>query len=166
MDLGIAGNRALVTGGSSGIGRSCAVELAKEGARVCVAGRDQTRLEDVVDEIRRRGGDAFWVSADLSQAAGCKAVMDACIDRYSGIDILINNAGAAQNIDVMELTTDVIDDAITLKLFACLRFSQLAMPHMRAQKWGRIVNIAGAAGTSPTATNFPPSLANVGMLNL
>jgi NAD(P)-dependent dehydrogenase (short-subunit alcohol dehydrogenase family) len=166
MDLGIAGKRALVSGGSSGIGRSCAVELAREGVRVCVVGRDQGRLEDVVDEIRRRGGDAFWVASDLSHAPGCKAAMDACLERYGGIDILINNAGAAQNIDVMELTTDVIDDALNLKLYACLRLSQLAMPHMRAQKWGRIVNIAGAAGTSPTAGNFPPSLANVGMLNL
>jgi 3-oxoacyl-[acyl-carrier protein] reductase len=166
MDLGIAGKRAVVTGGSSGIGRSCAVELAREGVRVCVTGRDQGRLEDVVDEIRRRGGDAFWVAADLSQAGGCKAVMDACIERYGGIDILINNAGSAQNANVLDMETRVIDDALNLKLYGFLRMAQLAMPHMRSQQWGRIVNIAGAAGTSPTAANFPASLANVGILNL
>jgi 3-oxoacyl-[acyl-carrier protein] reductase len=119
-----------------------------------------------VSEIRRRGGDAFWVSADLSQASGCKAVMDACIERYGGIDILINNAGAAQNANVLDMGTEVIDDALQLKLYGFLRMSQLALPHMTAQKWGRIVNIAGAAGTSPTAGNFPASLANVGILNL
>src|SRR4051812_46203906 len=154
MDLGIAGKRALVTGGSSGIGRACAVELAREGARVCVTGCDQGRLEDVVDEIRRRGGDAFWVAADLSSEAGCRNVMDACIARLGGIDILINNAGAAENQHIMELSTETIDAALQLKLFGFMRLSKLALPRMQEQKWGRIVNIAGAAGTSPNEGNF------------
>jgi NAD(P)-dependent dehydrogenase (short-subunit alcohol dehydrogenase family) len=167
MDLGLKNKRALVTGASSGIGRSCAIELAAEGARVCCTGRDQQRLSNVVQYIKEGGGDAFWVPADLSTMEGCQAVMDACISEYGGIDILVNNAGAAQNVDLLtELTTDFLDDALGLKTYSFLRLSKLAFPHMQAQKWGRIVNIAGAAGTSPTTGNLAASFANVTILNL
>jgi len=167
MDLGLKGKRALVTGASSGIGRSCAIELASEGARVCCTGRDQARLDAVVAECKAAGGDAFGVTADLRSMEGCRAVMNSCVIEYGGIDILINNAGSAQNVDLLtELTTEHIDDALGLKTYSFLRLSQLAFPHMQAQRWGRIVNIAGAAGTSPNPGNLPPSFANVTILNL
>jgi NAD(P)-dependent dehydrogenase (short-subunit alcohol dehydrogenase family) len=167
MDLGIEGKRALVTGASSGIGRCCAIELAKEGARVCAVARNQKRLAAVVDEITKAGGEAFAVSADLSSDAGCREAMAAIAARWGGVDILVNVAGAAQNAHVLEeLTPEVIDDALGLKLYSYLRLSQLAFPYMRAQHWGRIVNIAGAAGTGPTATNLPASFANVTILNM
>ncbi|HEY7467412.1 MAG TPA: SDR family NAD(P)-dependent oxidoreductase [Dehalococcoidia bacterium] len=167
MDLGIEGKRALVTGASSGIGRSCAIELAREGVRVCAVARNQQRLADVVDEITNAGGEAFAVSADLSAEAGCREAMNAIATRWGGIDILVNVAGAAQNAHVLdELTPAVIDDALGLKLYSYLRLSQMAFPYMTAQGWGRIVNIAGAAGTGPTATNLPASFANVTILNM
>jgi NAD(P)-dependent dehydrogenase (short-subunit alcohol dehydrogenase family) len=167
MDLGLKGKRALVTGASSGIGRCCAIELAREGARVCCTGRDQARLDAVVQECKDAGGDAFGVIADLSTMEGCRAVMNSCVIEYDGIDILVNNAGAAQNVDLLtELTTEYLDDALGLKTYSFLRLSQLAFPHMQAQKWGRIVNIAGAAGTSPTTGNLAASFANVTILNL
>ena len=167
MDLGITGKRALVTGASSGIGRACALELAKEGARVCAVARDQRRLGGVVDEITASGGEAFWVSADLSTEAGCAEAIAACASRWGGIDILVNVAGAARQAHVLdELTTELIDDALGLKLYSYIHLSQMAFPYMKAQGWGRIVNIAGAAGTGPTATNLPASFANVNILNL
>jgi 3-oxoacyl-[acyl-carrier protein] reductase len=167
MDLGITGKRALVTGASSGIGRACALELAREGARVCAVARNPQRLEGVVSEINDAGGDAFWVSADLSTEAGCREAITACASRWGSIDILVNVAGAAQNAHVLdELTPAVIDDALGLKLYSFLRLSQMAFPYMTAQGWGRIVNIAGAAGTGPTATNLPASFANVTILNM
>ena len=167
MDLGIEGKRALVTGASSGIGRCCAVELAKEGARVGAVARNQQRLAGVVDEITKAGGEAFAASSDLSTEPGCREAMDAIAERWGGIDILVNVAGAAQNAHVLEeLTPAVIDDALGLKLYSYLRLSQLAFPYMTAQGWGRIVNIAGAAGTGPTETNLPASFANVTILNM
>jgi 3-oxoacyl-[acyl-carrier protein] reductase len=167
MNLGLTGKRALVTGASSGIGRSCAVELAKEGARVCAVGRDERRLTEVVAEITSAGGEAFWVAADLSTEDGCKDAISACVTRLGGIDVLVNVAGAAQQAHVLDdLTTELIDDALGLKLYSYLRLSQMAFPYMQAQGWGRIVNIAGAAGTGPTATNLPASFANVSILNM
>ncbi|HWC29516.1 MAG TPA: SDR family NAD(P)-dependent oxidoreductase [Dehalococcoidia bacterium] len=167
MDLGINDKRALVTGASSGIGRACAIELAKEGARVCAVARNEQRLGEVVAEIAAAGGEAFFVSADLSTERGCRDAISACAERWGGIDILVNVAGAAQNAHVIdELTPAVIDDALGLKLYSYLRLSQMAFPYMAAQGWGRIVNIAGAAGTGPTSTNLPASFANVTILNL
>src|SRR6187200_2368051 len=167
MDLGLKGKRALVTGASSGIGRCCAIALAAEGARVCCTGRDQARLDAVVQECKAAGGEAFGFIADLSTQEGCNAVMNSCVIEYGGIDILINNAGAAQNVDLLtELTTEHIDDALGLKTYSFLRLSQLAFPHMKEQGWGRIVNIAGAAGTRPHTGNLPPSFANITVINL
>jgi 3-oxoacyl-[acyl-carrier protein] reductase len=167
MDLGLKGKPALVTGASSGIGRACAVELAAEGARVCAVARDERRLTEVVAEIAGAGGEAFWVSADLSTEGGCRDAIAACVARFGGIDILVNVAGAARQAHILtELTTELIDDALGLKLYSYLRLSQMAFPYMQAQGWGRIVNIAGAAGTGPTATNLPASFANVNILNM
>ena len=167
MDLGIRGKRALVTGGSSGIGRACAIELAREGARVCVVARDEPRLSEVVSEITSAGGEAFWVSVDLSSEAGCRKAVDACVAKWGGIEILVNVAGAAQNAHVLdELTTELIDDALGLKLHSYVRLCQMTFPYMSSQRWGRIVNIAGAAGTGPTSTNLPASFANVAILNM
>ena len=166
MDLGLRGKRALVTGASSGIGRACAVELAREGARVCIAGRDEGRLGESVALTRDAGTEGFSVAADLSTEEGCRRVFDAALQRLGGVDILVNSAGAAQPAPVLEMKTSQIDEALGLKLYGCLRLSQLVAPGMQAQKWGRIVNIAGAGGTSPTHENLPVSFANITMMNL
>ena len=166
MDLGIKGKRALVSGGSSGIGRACAVELAREGATVCVVGRDQGRLAEAVEELKQAGTEGFAVAADLSIAAGCRQAFEACDQRMGGVDIFVSSAGAAQPAPVLELDPSRVDEALGLKLYSAIRLSQLVVPGMRAQHWGRIVYIAGAAGSSPDAENLPVSFANITMMNL
>jgi NAD(P)-dependent dehydrogenase (short-subunit alcohol dehydrogenase family) len=166
MDLGLDGKRALVSGGSSGIGRACAVQLAREGVRVCIVGRDAARLEESVRLTREAGCEGFAVAADLSAEAGCRSAFEAAQARMGNVDILVNAAGAAQPAPVLELKGSQIDEALGLKLYSCLRLSQLAVPGMREQKWGRIVNIAGHAGTSPDPVNLPTSFANITMMNL
>lgn len=163
MDLGLQGRRAIVTGGSRGIGRACAIELAREGASVCIAGRNR----DALAEARKAtGAPAVTVEADLSTQEGCERAVSACLGAFGGVDILVNSAGAARMKGVLDLPVDVIDEALRLKLYGYLRMSQLVAPHMKEQGWGRIVNIAGGAGTSPTAGNMPTSLANIGVLNV
>src|SRR5439155_9763289 len=106
MDLGLKGKRAIVTGGSSGIGRACAIALAHEGVRVCAVGRDEGRLASVEKEINDCS-DGFGFAADLSTAAGCRRSVEACIQRLGGVDILINNAGNARQHPVLDLPIEL-----------------------------------------------------------
>ena len=164
MDLGLQGKRAIVTGGSRGIGRCCALALAEEGARVCIAARDPDILDRTVAEIRELDGDGHGVSVDLRTREGCQAAVNETVEKFGGVDILVNCAGSAQGGDILD--TDLIDDAVGLKSYGYLRMSQLVIPHMRQNGWGRIVHIAGGAGTSPERGNIPVSLANVAILNM
>jgi len=166
MDLGLKGKRAVVTGGNRGIGRCCALALAREGSRVCIGARDQARSEAVVQEIDEAGGEGRAVAVDLTSQAACEELVGKTVSAFGGIDILINCAGAAMGGDILSLPVTQIDNALALKSYGYLRLSQLVIPHMREQKWGRIVNIAGAAGANPTQGNIPMSIANITILNM
>jgi NAD(P)-dependent dehydrogenase (short-subunit alcohol dehydrogenase family) len=162
MELGIAGRTALVTGASRGIGRACAQALLGEGASVFAVARDARRLAELGDGHSATHG---FHATDLSTDEGCGAAISACVERFGGVDILVNCAGAATMGNVLSLSREQIDSALRLKFHGYLRLAQLAAPFMKAQGWGRIVNVAGSAGTSPTAENLPTSLANIAVLN-
>lgn len=166
MDLGLEGKRAIVTGGSRGIGRCCALALAREGVRVCITARDQERLDEVIGEIDGAGGEGYAVAVDLTSLESCQKVVNATVSHFGAVDILVNCAGAARGGDILDLSTELIDDALSLKSYSYLRLSQLVIPHMKQNGWGRIINIAGGAGTSPTSENIPVSLANITILNM
>jgi NAD(P)-dependent dehydrogenase (short-subunit alcohol dehydrogenase family) len=166
MDLGLNGKRAIVTGGSRGIGKQCALALAREGVHVCIAARTQDTLSQALREINQTGYKGHAVAADLTTQENCEKLVQETIDRFGGVDILINNVGAARNTDILELSPELIDDALALKTYSYLRMSQLVIPYMKENQWGRIINIAGAAGTSPTRGNIPTGAANATILNI
>ena len=166
MDLGLKGKRAIVTGGNRGIGRCCALALAREGARICITARSQERLDEVIDEINGVGGEGHPIAVDLTILESCQKVVSEAVEYFGGVDILVNCAGAARGSDILNLPTELIDDALSLKSYSYLRLSQLVIPHMRENGWGRIINIAGGAGTSPASGNIPISLANIAILNM
>lgn len=166
MDLGLNGKRAIVTGGSRGIGRQCALALAREGVYVCIAARTQDQLNQVLAELEQIGPKAHAVTGDLNIPANCEKVVRETVDRFGGVDILVNNVGAARNADILELSPHLIDEALSLKTYSYLRMSQLVIPHMKENRWGRIINIAGSAGTSPTRSNIPTGAANITILNI
>jgi NAD(P)-dependent dehydrogenase (short-subunit alcohol dehydrogenase family) len=166
MDLGIRDRVAIVTGGSSGIGRDCAIELAREGAKVAFVGRDQARLKQTLEMTRQAGTEGFAITADLSNEEGCRSAVAACIERYGTVDILVNVAGAAQPSYVLTMPRAAVQDGLDLKFYGFMHMAQLVAPYMQAKGWGRIVNVAGAAGTSPTGENMPTSLANITVMNL
>ena len=165
MEFGLKGKRAIVTGGNRGIGRASALELAREGAKVCVTARDERLLESVAKDLNKAGGEGMFVSADLTSMDGCKRVVDAAAEKFGGVDILINTAGAAQGTDVLDIDTELLSEALGLKTYGYLRLAQLVIPHMKKNGWGRIVNIAGGAGASPARGNMPTSFANITVLN-
>jgi 3-oxoacyl-[acyl-carrier protein] reductase/bacilysin biosynthesis oxidoreductase BacG len=166
MELGLAGKRAIVTGSNRGIGRCCALALAREGVRLCVTARTRDLLDRTVEEIHAAGGEGYAVATDLGTPEGCEQVVEETVARFGGVDILINNVGAARGGDILALPTEQIDEALGLKTYSYLRIAQRVIPYMRENQWGRIVNIAGGAGSSPDRKNIPLSLANVAILNM
>lgn len=166
MDLGLQGKRAIVTGASRGIGRCCALALAREGAHVCITARNHELLDKVIGQINESGGQGHAIAIDLTTLEGCQMVVKEAVEKFGGVDILVNCAGAAKGGDILELPTELIDDALRLKSYSYLRLAQLVVPHMKRNKSGRIINIAGGAGASPARGNIPTSLANIAILNM
>ena len=111
--------------------------------------RNRELLDEVVDEINGAGGEGYAVAVDLTILESCQKVVKETVERFGGVDILVNNAGAARGGDILDLPTELIDDALGLKSYSYLRMSQLVIPHMRQNGWGRIINVAGGAGTQP-----------------
>ena len=166
MELGLNGKRVIVTGASRGIGNACALALGGEGARVCVTARNQEKLDQAVTDINASGGDGLSIAADLTNLENCQGVVDGCVEKWGGVDVLVNVAGAAGGGDILGLPVDVIGDALALKSYGYLRMAQLVIPHMQKNKWGRIVNIGGGAGASPARGNIPTSIANAMVYNV
>ena len=131
MDLGLKGKRAIVTGGKRGIGRCCALVLARGGARVYITARNRKLLYKTVGEIQEVAGEGFAVTTDLIAPTSCEQVVDKSVDKLGGVDILVNCAGAAKGGDILELPVGLIDEALELKSYSYLRLSQLVIPHMR-----------------------------------
>ena len=137
---------ALVTGASRGIGRAIALALVKEGCKIMLAARSQNDLGKVVQEIRRHGGEAAMVVANMRDEKSIQQMIAATIKQFGGIDILINNAGLGYFMPVLEMTTAQWDEMFEVNLRGVFIATREALPHLRKQKESFIVNIASLAG--------------------
>ena len=147
MDLGIKGRVALVTGGSRGLGRQSALSLAGEGVNVAVCGRTQETLDRTVEEIGSLGVSALGVVADVSDGSAFAPLYDQVAERLGPVDILVNNAGGSvARSDIEGTSLEGLRATFDLNLFGGFQLMKLAIPHMRGQKWGRIINIASIFG--------------------
>ena len=140
------GRVALVTGASRGLGRAIAVVLARAGATVVGAARDEKKLEEVAAEIREAGGEAHIYAADLAVPDACRAVVAETVASRGRLDILVNNAGLGAGGPVFDLTEETWDAVIQVNLKSLFLLSQAAALTMRENGWGRIVNIASISG--------------------
>jgi NAD(P)-dependent dehydrogenase (short-subunit alcohol dehydrogenase family) len=150
MDLELTGKRALVTGGSRGIGKAIARELAREGADVAIAARDQARIDATVAELAGESGRrVVGRSVDTRDGESVAAMVQACADALGGIDILVNAAaqpGGQQPTPRWDaVTEEALFEEIRVKVLGYLRVAQAAAPYMIASGWGRIINVSGLA---------------------
>ena len=153
----LKGRVALVTGASRGIGEAIAVRLAMEGARVAVSARTAEEgesrlpgtLHDTVERIRRGGGEAVLIKADLAQAREREALVDQTVSALGEIDILINTAAITYFMPVTEFTEKRFKLMMEVQVYAPFHLSQLVLPGMKARKRGWIVNISSPAGIDP-----------------
>jgi len=150
----MAGELALVTGSTSGIGRAIAVEFAAEGARVVVHGRDAERGRAVVEAARAAGGEAHFVAADLSELAAAETLVAEAVDRLGGLTVLVNNAvgvSAGRDARVGDVTTEYWELALRINLTAPMVLCRAALPHMLTAGHGSIVNVSSRQAERPSA---------------
>jgi NAD(P)-dependent dehydrogenase (short-subunit alcohol dehydrogenase family) len=158
MDLELKGKVAIVTGGSQGIGRAAALRLAAEGANVVIAARGRDLLDQAAAEIRAAGGNVAAVQADVSRVEDCARLVAAALQAYGRLDILVNNAGTSATGEFESVTDDIWQADFELKLFAAIRLARLAIPHMKQQGGGRIINITNIGAKQPRAKSMPTTV--------
>jgi 3-oxoacyl-[acyl-carrier protein] reductase len=158
VELGLKGKVAVVTGATEGIGRATAMKLAREGARIAICARRQAPLDETAAEIKKSGSDVLAVSADMSKAADIERFMKAVVDRFGRIDILVNNAGTSARGKFLEIEDKTWSDDLELKVFGAIRCTRLAVPHMKKNGGGRIVNITISSAKQPGAGSMPTSV--------
>jgi 3-oxoacyl-[acyl-carrier protein] reductase len=150
MDLGLEGKIAIVGGASRGLGRACALGLAREGARVALCSRSAEALESAALEISREtGAQVLAFPSDLSTHQGVQTLIARTVDHFGGLDITVNNsggppAGTAEGADEASW-----EQAVQISLFFFARMSREAVPHMRARGGGRIINILSSSVKQP-----------------
>lgn len=138
----LTGKVAVITGASSGLGADSAVAYAEAGASVALLARRKAKLDGVVAKITEAGYKAIAVQCDVSQEDSVKAAVEEVLNHYGKIDILLNNAGIAKGGSVETLTTEDWDQSMDINVKGIFLMSKYVVPQMKAQKYGRIVNIA------------------------
>jgi 3-oxoacyl-[acyl-carrier protein] reductase len=162
----LSGRVALVTGASQGIGRTCALRLAAEGATVAVAARNQEKLDELVREITANGGKAAAFALDVGDEDQVKATFKAAMEQLGKIDILVNNAGITRDQLVMRMKRSDWDSVLNTNLTSAYLCIQQAMSSMLKQRWGRIINITSIFGQMGQAGQANYAASKAGLIGL
>ena len=163
---GLSGRIALVTGASQGIGRACALELAKAGATVALAARNVEKLEAVAAEIAAAGGTARAFALDVASEESIKACAKAVIAEFSTVHILVNNAGITKDGLMLRMKRQDWDDVMTTNLTGAFLLTQACASAMMKARWGRIINITSVVGEMGQAGQANYAASKAGMIGL
>src|SRR3984957_18132213 len=144
--MSLAGKVALVTGASQGIGRTCALRLAKDGATVAIAARNQEKLNELIHEITAADGKAVAFALDVADEEQVKSIVKSAIAQLGKVDILVNNAGITRDQLVMRMKRADWDAVLQTNLTSAYLCIQQVIGSMLKQRWGRIINITSVFG--------------------
>ena len=142
----LQGRIALVTGASQGIGKACALELARQGAIVALAARNESKLAETAAEIAAAGGQAAAFALDVANEDSIKSGAKAILDKYGKVEILVNNAGITRDDLAMKMKRADWDDVLSTNLTGAFLLTQAVVSPMMKNRWGRIVNITSVVG--------------------
>jgi NAD(P)-dependent dehydrogenase (short-subunit alcohol dehydrogenase family) len=158
---------AVITGGGRGIGRAIALKFAGEGAAVVVAARTKSEIDAVAGEVRRAGGRAAAVPADVAEEKDCERLMREAASQFGKVDILVNNAGEYGPVKpVEEITPAEWDRVVAVHLRGAYLLTRLALPGMYARGSGVVLNISSLSAKSAFGWGSPYAAAKAGMLGL
>ncbi len=165
MDLHLKGAAALITGGSKGIGRACALAMAREGCTLGLVARDETQLRTTADEVAAVGGEVHAIVADLSSLAGVRQMVAAASHLLGRIDVLVNNAGGIRAGAFLDIPDEQWIEDWNVKLLGYIRVAREVFPLMIANGGGRVVNVIGAGARQVSASYLPGGAANAALVN-
>jgi 3-oxoacyl-[acyl-carrier protein] reductase len=165
--LSLQNHIALVTGASRGIGKAIALALATEGADVAVNYRQESSAaESVAAEIKKLGRRAIAIQADVSEFAAVDRLFSETEKNLGSVDILVNNAGIASALKPEQVTEAIWHETIRVNLTSVFLVTQRALPHMRAKKWGRVINLSSVAAQYGGIVGPHYSASKAGILGL
>jgi len=162
----LSGHVAFVTGASQGIGHACAVRLAKTGATVAVAARNESKLEELVQQIAAAGGQAVKFVLDVADEEQIKTAFKAAIAQLGKVDILVNNAGITRDQLAMRMKRADWDAVINTNLTSAHLCTQQVIGSMLRQRWGRIINITSIFGQTGQAGQANYAASKAGLIGL
>jgi 3-oxoacyl-[acyl-carrier protein] reductase len=162
----LEGRVALVTGASQGIGHACAIALARAGASVALAARNQQKLDELAAQITAAGGKAAVFVVDVADESQVKTAVKSAIGHFGKIDILVNNAGITRDQLVMRMKRDDWDAVLSTNLTSAYLTIQQVIPSMLKQRWGRIINITSIFGQMGQAGQANYSASKAGLIGL
>ncbi|ANF49164.1 oxidoreductase [Chryseobacterium glaciei] len=142
----IEGKVVTITGASSGMGKAIAVELAKNGAKVVLGARRTEQLQQLVEEIKSKGGEAAFAQIDVKNKADLIRLVNTAVEQYGKLDVIVNNAGVSQLSRIDELDIDGWEEMIDINLKGVLYGMAAAIPVFKQQRSGHIVNIISTSG--------------------
>ncbi len=152
MDYKIKGKVAIIGGGSKGLGKACAVSLAKEGVNIVLCARNSDDLQKAKKDIEIHGVEVLALSVDMSSEEDNKRIVEETLAKFGKIDILVNNSGGPAPGSFDELSMNDFDEAYNNVLKYNIRMIKYCLPHMKEKGWGRIVNITSISVKEPSPT--------------
>ena len=162
----LTGRIALVTGASQGIGRTCAIELARAGATVVLAARNEAKLADVVAEVESIGGKAVVFAMDVASEASIRTATKAILEQFGKVEILVNNAGITRDGLMMRMKRQDWDEVIGTNLTGAFLLTQALLSPMLRNRWGRIINISSVVGRTGQAGQVNYAASKAGLIGM